>query len=79
MSYSVFSHHDRLKFGNFLDNFRFYSKKRFKLCSAIGASIYSDLYLTIWRSSRPRYAFMPDLLTGLSLVVIILFAIATTS
>jgi len=77
----VFSDDDRLRFGNFLDNLRLYSEWRAKLCSAIGASICCYFYLLIRRGIRSRYAFMPDFLTGLSLVVLILifFAIAATS
>ena len=65
MSYFVFSDHDRLRFGNFLDNLRLNSKRSAKLCSAIGTSICCNFYLTIRCSIRSRYAFMSDLLAGL--------------
>ena len=79
MGYFVFSDYDRLWFGNFLDNLRFKSKRKVKLCSAIRTSIGCNLHLAIRDSQRSGHTFMPDLLAGLSLVGLILFEIAATS
>jgi hypothetical protein len=79
MSDFIFSDHDRLRFGNFLDNLRLNSKRSAKLLSAIRTSIRCNLYKTIRRSIRSRYTFMPNFLAGLSLIALILFAIAATS
>ena len=77
----VFSDHDRLRFRDFLDNLRVYSKRSAKISPAIWASINCDFYLSIRGSIRSCYAFVPNFLSGLSFVVLIriFFAIAATS
>ena len=73
MSYFVFSDHDRLRLGNFLNNLRLDPKRSAKLCTAIWTSICFNFYLTIWHGTRSSYSFMPHLLTRISLVVISFF------
>ncbi len=68
----VFNDDDRLRLGNFLNNLRFYFEGSAKSCPTIWASIHCDFYLTIRCWKRSRYTFMSDLLTGFSMVVLIL-------
>jgi len=77
----VLSDDDRLRLRNFLDDLRLYSKRKAKLCSAIGASICCYIYLLIRCDIRSRYAFMPDFLTGRSFAAFIQIfsAVAATS
>ena len=77
----VLSDDDRRRLRNFLDNLRFYSKRKTKLCSAIRASFCCYVYLPIRRGKRPRYAFMPIFLARLSFdaFILIFSAVAATS
>jgi len=79
MSDFIFSNHNRLRLGNFLDNLRLNAKRSAKLCTAIRTSICCDLYKTLRGGRGSCYAFMPNFLAGLSLIALILFAIAATS
>jgi hypothetical protein len=62
----VFSDYDRLRFRNFLDNLRVYSKRSAKISPAIWASINCDFHMPIRGSIRSCYAFMPNFLSWLS-------------